>query len=112
MANPFRFSRLMETAGRFSPTKVLSFIIHLPNFIRLFSRLLADSRVPFHLKLICYGSIIYLIFPFDFLPDLPFFQIGYIDDILFIVFAFRKLIKDCPPEIIRDHVEAISRGER
>jgi len=111
MANPFRFSRLLEKAGRFSPATILAFFIHLPNFIRLFSRLLSDSRVPYHLKFFCYFALVYLIFPIDLLKDLPFFQIGYIDDILLLIFAFRKLVKDSPPEVVREHVEAIGRGE-
>lgn len=110
MANPFRFSRLLETAGRFSPTKVIAFLIHLPNFCRLFSRLLNDPRVPYRLKFFCYFAVLYFIFPIDLIKDLPRFQIGYIDDILILFFAFRKLVNDSPPEVVREHVEAISQG--
>ncbi|MBN2330150.1 MAG: DUF1232 domain-containing protein [Candidatus Omnitrophica bacterium] len=111
MPNPFRFSRFLDLANRFPPAKIFAFLIHLPNFIRLFSRLLADPRVPFHLKFFCYFALFYFIFPIDLLKDLPFFQIGYIDDIIILIFAFRKLIKESPPEIVQEHVDAISQGK-
>jgi len=110
MENPFRFSRLLETAGRFSPAKVIGFLIHLPNFIRLFSRLLNDPRVPYRLKLFCYFALVYFIFPIDLIKDLPRFQLGYIDDVLLLFFAFRKLVNDSPPDVVREHVDAISQG--
>lgn len=111
MGNPFRFTRLLETAGRFSPAKVVAFLIHLPNFIRLFSRLLNDARVPYRLKFFCYFALFYFIWPLDLLRDLPRFQLGYIDDILLLFFAFRKLVQNSPPDVVREHVEAISQGK-
>lgn len=90
---------------------VLHFLVHLPNFARLFSRLLGDARVPIHLKLLCYGSLLYLISPIDILKDFAIFGLGYIDDVAFIFIAFRKLVQDSPPEVVREHVEAISRGD-
>lgn len=111
MNNLFRFSRWMAATGRFSLSKVLAFFFHLPNFLRLFSRLLADPRVPFHLKFFCYFAIAYFIFPIDILKDLPFFQIGYLDDILLLFFAFRKLVMDSPPKVVQEHVEWISQGK-
>ncbi|MDX9754854.1 MAG: DUF1232 domain-containing protein [bacterium] len=113
MPNPFRFSRFLDYAGQFSLTTVVNFIVHLPNFIRLFSRLLNDKRVPIHLKLICWASIVYFFFPFDFIiPDLARLGLGYIDDMVFLFYAFNKLVKESPPDVVREHVEQISRGER
>ncbi|MFB3785372.1 MAG: YkvA family protein [bacterium] len=109
MANPFRFTRFLESA-QLSPGAVIAFIIHIPNFIRLLSRLLNDPRVPYHLKLFCYFAMIYFIFPLDLWRDFRLFGLGYADDVLLLFFAFRKLVRDSPPEVVREHVEAISQG--
>ncbi len=109
MANPFRFTRFLESA-QITPASVIAFIIHIPNFIRLFSRLLNDPRVPYHLKFFCYFSIFYFFFPLDLIKDFLFFGMGYVDDVLLLFFAFRKLVRDSPPEVVREHVEAISQG--
>ncbi|HQH70687.1 MAG TPA: DUF1232 domain-containing protein [bacterium] len=109
MANPFRFTRFLESA-QITPASVIAFIIHIPNFIRLFSRLLNDPRVPYHLKFLCYGAILYFLFPLDLWRDFRMFGLGYVDDVLLLFFAFRKLVRDSPPEVVREHVEAISQG--
>lgn len=110
MLNLFRFKRFFDAAGKFSLPQIVSFVFHLPNFFRLFSRLLKDPRVPLHLRLLCYFSIFYLISPIDLIKDLPFFQIGYVDDAFLLIYSFRKLIKESPPDVVREHVLAISDG--
>ncbi len=102
------FLKFMQASRQFSPMMVMRFIVHLPNFFRLFSRLLKDPRVPIHLKLLCYGSIIYFFFPIDLIKDFPLIFLGYVDDVMLLILAFRKLVKDSPPEIVEEHVRAIS----
>jgi len=106
----FRFSRWMQSAGGYSPVKILGFLFHLPNFVRLCVRLMQDPRVPFTRKLLCYGAIIYFFMPIDLIRDYPNFIFGHIDDIVILFLAFRKLIQDSPPEVVEEHVEAISEG--
>lgn len=105
-----KFASVFYYARRFSPATVLQFLIHLPNFVKLGRRLLADPRVPFHLKLICYASLVYLIIPFDLIPitAVMFFGLGLMDDALFIFLAFKNLFEKAPKEVVREHVEAIS----
>jgi uncharacterized membrane protein YkvA (DUF1232 family) len=106
-----KFIRLMQQSGEMNPTKLLALLVHAPNFIRLFYRLLHDSRVPFHLKALCWASIIYFISPIDILKDFPFSTLfGRMDDVLFLYFAFRKLLSDAPAEVVQEHVQAISAG--
>lgn len=105
------FSKIMQTASRYSPHKVISFIFHLPSMVRLCFRLLNDNRVPFHLKAFCYGAILYLILPFDLLPDFPSVYLGRADDIMLLYFAFNKLMKDSPPEVIEEHIADL-RGKK
>jgi len=111
MNNPFRFTNILQATSQFSPTSVLTFIIHFPKYVRLFNRLLRDSRVPFQPRFYCYCAFVYLLSPIDLLRDLPFFAIGYIDDIMLLIYTFRKLYKESPPEIIREHVLAIREGK-
>ena len=91
------------------PRALVSLLFHLPNFIRLFTRLLADPRVPYYLKLLVYGAIGYCFFPVDLLGwDFLGFGIGYLDDAVILFLALRKLVRDSPPEVVQEHVEAIS----
>ncbi|MGI6456470.1 MAG: YkvA family protein [bacterium] len=103
-----KFMRLMQQSGGMTPQKMLAVLFHAPNFIRLFYRLLHDTRVPFHLRGICWAAIIYFLFPIDIIRDLPRIFFGYVDDIVFLVFAFRKLLNDSPPQVVQEHVQAIA----
>ncbi len=105
------FLKLIRASRQFSPLNVIKFIVHIPSFFKLFSRLLHDPRVPFHLKFLCYASIVYFFLPIDLLRDFPFFFIGHIDDVMFLILAFRKLVKDSPEEVVMEHVQAISEGQ-
>lgn len=109
-----KFQQMMEQAGKFSPQSILSFLYHLPNFIRLGWRLLNDRRVPLHLKLICYAAMAYTIFPYDLLPDISALMagIGIYDDLIFLFLAFKNLIDNAPSEIVLEHVQRISEGKK
>ena len=90
------------------PRTLLSLLFHLPNFIRLFSRLLADPRVPYYLKMLVYGAFFYVLIPIDLFSELTRWGIGYVDDVVLLFLALRKLVRDSPPEVVREHVEAIA----
>ena len=52
----------------------------VPDLVRLLSRLVADPVLPRSVKLALAAALVYLLSPFDLLPDfLPF--IGYLDDL-------------------------------
>ena len=101
----------METISHLSPTAILTFIYHLPNLVRLCFRLLNDPRVPFYLKLFCYGAILYFFVPYDLLPDFPAVYLGRVDDVLILYFAFNKLVNDSPPDVVAEHVNDL-RGKK
>lgn len=109
----FSRSPFLEAARSMDIRTLLSLLFHLPNFIRLFIRLLRDPRVPYHLKLFVYAAILYWFFPLDVIRDFPFLGIGYLDDVVLLFLALRALVRGSPPEVVREHVEAISghRGE-
>ena len=97
--------------------KLIRILYHLPNFVRLFTRLWHDPRVPIYRKAIPILSgavglliaLIYLAMPydFDFLP-----VIGRLDD-LFVLAALLfapgawLFIRLCPPDVVAEHIEAI-----
>lgn len=117
MVNPFFFG----SRGR-GIFRILRVFLNLPNFIRLTMRLFRDERVPIYRKAILVVfeilagafAIAYLVFPFDADFILPI--IGYFDDIVIGAFVILipgawLFIKSCPENIVREHVDRISRGE-
>ena len=56
-------------AGQLGARGILQFILHLPKFLKLFSRLFKDPRVSLAPKLVPLGVLGYLILPVDLLPD-------------------------------------------
>lgn len=96
--------------GRPSPFQVFRFIWHLPNFVRLYWRLLGDRRVSLIAKAILMAGIAYLIMPFDILPDWVPPVLGEIDDIAVIAIALKLFITLCPKHVVREHVQRISDG--
>jgi len=89
--------------------RLLQFLLHLPNFLKLFSRLVRDPRVALCSKLVPLGVLGYLILPVDLLPDV-FLVLGQIDDLVVILLGLRLFIRLCPPEVVQEHVKAIAAG--
>ncbi len=110
------FSYTLENAGNM-PDKVAkrskksklqlkgrmgSFLMFLPNLVRLLGRLLTDSRVPTAEKALFVGAIIYVISPIDLIPDIfPF--IGQVDDIYLVVLTLVRLINRSSEGVVREH---------
>jgi uncharacterized membrane protein YkvA (DUF1232 family) len=87
----------------------LRFLRHLPHFVRLYWQLFRDYRVSVWPKALLLLSIIYVLSPLDFIPDvIPF--IGEVDDLLVLIVACRLFIYLCPPEVVREHVRRIDAG--
>lgn len=92
---------------------------HIPNFVRLYWRLLLDGRIPLLPKMILIAAVIsallYIIIPFDTMPDLVLPAVGYLDDLLvatlLLLPALKLFIRLCPSDVVREHVERIDRGQ-
>ncbi len=94
---------------RFRPQNLLSLLYHLPNFLKLFWRLLKDPRVGLGPKLLLSLIAAYVFMPADILPDLvP--VLGQLDDILVVFLGLKGFIRLCPREIVAEHVQAIAAG--
>jgi len=78
------------------------FFHEISNQVRLILRLLADPRVSPLIKLLPVGSLIYLLFPIDFLPLNP------IDDAVIIGLGTYLFIELCPPDVVREHKESLN----
>ncbi len=104
-----KFGRLIRK-GLQNPYDFIQIILNLPKFIKLYSRLFQDRRVPMHLKLIVILALIYVISPIDLIPDWVFPFFGQIDDLIVVIAALRYFIKNCPTEVVQEHVERIEIG--
>jgi uncharacterized membrane protein YkvA (DUF1232 family) len=76
--------------------------VRLSNYLRLFWRLLLDSRVSFLLKLIPVAILAYWLSPLDRI-------IPVIDDLVIAGLGVYLFVELCPPEIVLQHRKAIEK---
>jgi len=92
-----------------SPATVGKFIVHLPQFIRLFYRLMHDQRVSVLTKALPLLGLLVLLSPplleLDLIP-----LIGELDTILVIGLTLKLFVWLCPPDVVREHVARIAHG--
>ena len=82
--------------------RMKSFIMFLPNLVRLLGRLLTDSRVPKAEKALFVAAIVYVISPLDFIPDVfPF--IGQVDDVYVVALTLMRLINRTSDGVFQSH---------
>lgn len=73
---------------------------------RLVYALLRDPEVPYYLKLLPFTAVLYLLFPFDLLPDLvP--VVGQLDDLTALLVGAKLFVELTPPHIVARHMEKI-----
>ncbi len=77
---------------------------------RLCLALLSDRRVPWGLKLIPAAGLVYLLSPWDLLPDFVIPGLGQLDDLLILYGTCRFFLSLVPEEIKRDYDDFASRG--
>src|SRR5688572_17951705 len=79
-----------------------SFLMFLPNMVRLLGRLLKDARVPTAEKALFIAAIVYVISPLDFIPDVfPF--IGQVDDVYVVALTLLRLLNRTDETVVREH---------
>jgi hypothetical protein len=92
-----------------NPLRVRGFIMHLPQFTRVFYRLMVDPRVSFLAKVVPLLGLLLLITPpaleLDVVPI-----IGELDWLLVGYFTLKLFIWLCPPDVVREHVTQVARG--
>lgn len=86
--------------------KALQLLVQLPSLLRLYGRLLRDRRVSILPKILLVGAIVYVVLPFDLIPDvLP--LVGQLDDVTVLLLAAHWFIDWCPPEVVLEHTRAV-----
>lgn len=94
--------REKEAPRRGAKRKVTDVIQQLPQYARLLAGLLTDGRVSALNKAFVGIALIYLILPFDFIPDyIPF--LGQVDDVYLIMLALKRLVADAGPRVLAAH---------
>ena len=91
-----------------STWQILRLTRHLPNFAKLYWRLFKDPRVPLRAKAILVAAALYVLSPFDFVPELIAPLFGVVDDLGVILLAARWFISLCPPDVVQERVSEIS----
>jgi len=91
------------------PATLGKFLTYLPQFIRLFYRLIHDKRVSLLTKAVpLMGLLVLLSPPLLELDLIPF--VGELDTIVVIGLTLKLFVWLCPPDVVREHVERISHG--
>jgi uncharacterized membrane protein YkvA (DUF1232 family) len=82
--------------------RMKGFLLFLPNMVMLLGRLLKDSRVATAEKALFVAAIVYVVSPFDFIPDVfPF--IGQVDDIYLVALTILRLINRTDENVVREN---------
>lgn len=84
-------------------------LLHLPNFVKLYTRLWRDPRVGPLARTVLIVGLLYLLMPFDALFDLM-VPLGLMDDLAVVTAALWGFVKLCPPRVVAEHVEIIDQG--
>ena len=78
-------------------------LLNMTGVPRLVMGLMLDRRVPLKLKLILPAAILYIVSPFDLIPDiLP--ALGRIDDILVLVMALAMFLGMTPRDVVTERL--------
>jgi hypothetical protein len=92
------------------PMQLSRLVMYLPQFVRLFYRLITDERVPMLAKMVPWMGLLLMLTPpaleLDMIPI-----VGELDWILIGYLSLKVFIWLCPPDVVREHVSQIGRGE-
>ena len=92
------------------PMQLSRLVMYLPQFVRVFYRLMRDERVPRLAKLVPWMGVLLIFTPpaleLDMIPI-----VGELDWLLVGYLTLKVFIWLCPPDVVREHVSQIGRGE-
>jgi uncharacterized membrane protein YkvA (DUF1232 family) len=82
--------------------RMRGFLMFLPNMLKLLGNLMKDSRVPLAEKALFAAAIVYVVVPFDFIPDVfPF--IGQVDDVYLVALSLLRLLSKTDESVIKEN---------
>jgi uncharacterized membrane protein YkvA (DUF1232 family) len=86
--------------GRRSDARAMARFV--PDCVVLFGGLLRDPRVSRASKALLGVAVVYLLLPFDLVPDfIP--VAGQLDDAIVVALALRIMLRSCDAELLREH---------
>ena len=95
--------RWARSTFRHPGERLMGYIFFLPDIVRLMVHLLSDSRVLILDKIFVAGVLVYIISPFDLLPEIIAGPFGLVEDlILALVVLYRLLGNPYNADAIRD----------
>jgi len=95
--------------SNFEPSQLgWRFLLHLPQFARLFWGLFKDRRVSIWAKSVLVLALAYVVLPFDLIPDFSWI-LGQTDDLAVVFLACRTFLSLCPKDVVEEHVRRIDR---
>jgi hypothetical protein len=109
LAGQAMFSKILRMQF-LGPMQLSRLVMYLPQFVRVFYRLMTDERVPTLAKLVPWMGLALMLTP----PALELDMIPIVGELDWIVIGYLSLkvfIWLCPPDVVREHVIQIGRGE-
>ncbi|MDQ2747383.1 MAG: YkvA family protein [Acidobacteriota bacterium] len=99
---PTNDAKLTRREKSESKSKLKNALLFLPNMVKLLGRMMTDGRVPLAEKALFVGAIVYVISPFDLIPDIfPF--IGQVDDLYVVALVLLRLINRTDEAVVREN---------
>ncbi len=92
------------------PDKGLPLLAELIKRLRLVWLLLKDGRVPLWIKSVLPLSLLYLVSPADFVPDVI-LGLGQLDDLGVILLGMALFVKLCPSDIVEYYANQLEYGD-
>jgi hypothetical protein len=90
-----------------NPLRLTRILAYLPQFVRLFYRLMADPRVSWLVKLVPALGLLLAISPPNLeLEIIP--VLGELDFLIVIILTLKLFVWLCPPDVVREHVARIA----
>jgi uncharacterized membrane protein YkvA (DUF1232 family) len=94
----------------YDASKRLVFLTEIVKRLRLVWLLFWDGRVSLWIKSVLPASLLYLISPVDFVPDVI-LGLGQLDDLSVILLGMALFVKLCPQDIVREHLDKLEYGD-
>lgn len=99
----------MKLSGQLRYARMARLIWKLPMYARVIWGLVRDPRTPLPLKGLLGAALVYLVMPFDLIPDaIPI--LGQADDLTVLMLVLDLFIANSPPEVRKDHLERAKNG--
>lgn len=99
----------MKLSGQLRYARMARLIWKLPMYARVIWGLVRDSRTPLPLKGLLGAALVYLVMPFDLIPDaIPI--LGQADDLTVLMLVLDLFIANAPAQVRKDHLERAKNG--